>query len=413
MARAVRSIAVAAALVGTLSACGDGADDAADQTTTTGPEATAPLPDNDDEVGDAGDVVGDAEPEGRLELGEVETVAGGLEVPWGLAFVDDDTILVTERPGRVRVIEDGALRPEPIAEIDAVDEGEGGLLGIALRPDLAGERFVYLYYTAEEGNRVVRRPLGDDLTIGDEEVLLDGIPAGRFHSGGRIAFGPDEHLYITTGDATDPDLSADPDSLAGKILRLAPDGSVPDDNPREGSPVWSSGHRNPQGLAWDDDGNLYASEHGPTGEFGGLCCKDELNRIEPGGFYGWPYSSAGIATGQGEPPTEVQEPVAASGADDTWAPAGTAVIADGEGTNVFVANLRAQNLLRFVVSPDDPDDVRSTEVALDGLGRLRAAVVGPDDCLYLTTSNTDGRGQPVTDEDDRVLRACPEAAGGA
>lgn len=157
-----------------------------------------------------------------------------------------------------------------------------------------------------------------DLTFGDEEVLLDDIPAAPAHDGGRIAFGPDGHLYVAAGDALEPETAADEESLAGKILRIDVDGDIPEDNPADASPVYSFGHRNVQGLAWDDDGNLYASEHGPTGEFD-LCCNDELNLIEAGGFYGWPFTMGEVGGADGEPPADTIEPVANSG-DGTWAP---------------------------------------------------------------------------------------------
>jgi glucose/arabinose dehydrogenase len=315
-----------------------------------------------------------------LDFGRVETVASGLEVPWELAFVGERAILVTERPGRVRVVEDGRLREKPVATIDVRAEGEGGLLGIAVR-----EGFAFVYYTAGGGNRVSRFPLRDDLSFGEEEVLIDGIPAAAFHDGGRIAFGPGGMLYVTTGDAGDPESAADRGSLGGKILRLDPEGGAPE--------LWSWGHRNPQGLAWSDDGTMYASEHGPSGEFG-LCCHDEVNEIEQDLYFGWPYRAGFESAAGGDPPAPPIEPLASSG-EDTWAPAG---LAWHDGT-LYLATLAGQRLL--AVSPDG-----AVETALDGYGRLRAAAIGPDGCLYLTTSNRDGRGDPAS-EDDRILRVCP------
>jgi len=339
---------------------------------------------------------------GSLDLENVETVAGELSIPWDVAFADEQTILVTERTGAVRVIEDGRVRPEPAAEIDVRISGEGGLLGIALHPDFPDERLAYLYYTAGDENRVSRFTLDASLRFGDEETVIDGIPAGRIHDGGRIAFGPDGMLYVGTGDAGNGAQAADRDSLAGKILRVTPDGSVPDDNPFAGSAVYSYGHRNVQGLAWDDDGRLYASEHGPTGE-AGLCCHDEINRIEPGSFYGWPYLAGAEPAEEGEAPAEPVAPLAESG-ETTWAPAGLTVHQPTDGpAEVLVATLRGERLLRFELAGDD---IEPPDAILEGFGRLRAARFGPDDCLYLTTSNTDGRGT-AQDDDDRVLRACP------
>lgn len=337
--------------------------------------------------GDGGEATTAEERGERLEFGRVETVVGDLEVPWEIAFV-------TERPGRVRIVDGGRLREEPAAQLDVAASGEGGLLGIALHPEFSDQRFAYVFYTHASGNRLSRFRVTDDLRLENEELLIGEIPAAPFHDGGRIAFGPDGMLYVTTGDAGSPERAADLRSLAGKILRITPAGEVPPDNPFGDSSVWSYGHRNPQGLAWDEQGTLYAAEHGPSGELG-LCCHDEVNWIEKGGFYGWPFRAGRVEAAGGEPPADPVAPIAESG-EDTWAPAGLAWRED----TLFVAALAGERLLR--VSPDG----ERVETALDGFGRLRAAVVGPDECLYLTTSNRDGRGDPQA-EDDRVLRMCP------
>lgn len=320
----------------------------------------------------------------ELDFGLVETVAEGLEVPWAIALAGDDTILLTERPGRIRIVEGGRLRPEPVAELDVVASGESGLLGLALHPDFPDERVAVVYYTGADGNRISRFRVGRDFSFTDERVLVDGISAASFHDGGFVAFGPDGTLYATTGDAGAPEQAADRGSLAGKILRVSLDGDAR---------VHSYGHRNPQGVAWDEDGRMFATEHGPSGELG-LCCHDELNRIEEGSFYGWPFRAGEVDTGAGEAPAEPVPPIATSG-DETWAPGG---IAAHRGS-LYVATLRGERLLRFSPEGGEPETV------LDGLGRLRAVAVGPDGCLYLTTSNRDGRGNPV-ESDDRLLRAC-------
>lgn len=348
------------------------------------------------------------EPEpGELDFDRVETVAEGLEVPWSLAFPDEETILVTERPGTVRAIEDGALRGEPVARIDVTHEGEGGLLGVALHPDFPDPRAGYLYYTLEGENRISRFDVGPDFNFTGEEVLASA-PAATIHNGGHIAFGPDGLLHASTGDAGEPPLSADPDSLAGKILRFEPDGTPAGADAFDGSPALSYGHRNPQGFDWTEDQRLYAAEHGPTGEFG-LCCHDEVNLISEGRFYGWPFIAGGEVPAQGgEPPADPVPPIAASGGGDTWAPGGLAVHEPAGGpVSLLVANLAAERMMRLEVPDGGPRQVAETEIVIDGLGRLRAAVTGPDGCLYFTTSNTDGRGSP-RDGDDRVARVCEQ-----
>jgi aldose sugar dehydrogenase len=394
-ARVVPRVLLALVLVLALAACGtdDEPQDAAPP--DTGPQEQTPAPEP-----------GDEEPQAdELRLGEPEVLATGLEIPWGVAFLPDGRILVTERPGRVRLVEDGELRAEPVAQISGVvHEGEGGLLGIAVHPEFDENRFAYVYYTAADGNRISRYTVGEDGALADEQVILGRLPSAGIHNGGAIAFGPDGLLYATVGDAGEPALAADPNSPAGAILRITPDGGVPDDNPHGDSPVWSTGHRNSQGLAWDDEGRLYAAEHGPTGEFG-LCCKDEVNLVEAGEFYGWPNRAGLEDTGQSaDAPGPPVDPVAASGPDDTWAPGGIAL--HPASSTVLLTNLAGRQLLRIDLAAGEPREVASIETALEGFGRLREIVRGPDDCYYVTTSNRDGRGTPE-DADDRLLRLCP------
>lgn len=320
----------------------------------------------------------------------VEVVARGLEVPWSLAFAPDGRLFVTERPGRIRLVRNGRLESAPVATLPVAAVGEGGLMGLALDPAFAENGHLYVCYTRSAGGRLANRVAR--LTLRDGEaaharVVLDDVPAAPIHDGCRLAFGPDGKLYVTTGDAAQPTLAQRRDSLAGKILRLEPDGGVPGDNPFPGSPVYSLGHRNPQGLAWDPSGHLLAAEHGPSGH-------DEVNRIEPGRNYGWP-DVAG-KNGRGDS----VEPLVESG-DATWAPSGLAIA----GRDVFVAALRGRRLLRFTLGPGET--LRPAEPLLVGTdGRLRAVVVGPDGALYVSTSNRDGRGAPARD-DDRVLRVVP------
>lgn len=333
---------------------------------------------------------------------QAETVARNLEIPWEAEFAPDGRIFMTERPGRVRIIRNGHLDPQPWAILPVAHVGEGGLLGLALAPDFARTGVVYIYYTYQEGgrlwNRVVRMVDRDGRGQVDR-VILDRIPGAQVHDGGRLKFGPDGKLYITTGDARNPNQAQQRESLSGKILRINPDGTIPADNPFPNSPVYSFGHRNPQGLAWHPDTKtMYESEHGPTGEFG-LCCHDEINIIEPGKNYGWPN-----VAGMGGAPRFV-DPIVESGAGDTWAPSGIVMPTSGPWRgSLLIAALRGDHLRRLVLTPPDFRQVTRQEVYFPGeLGRLRDAVQGPDGTLYLLTSNRDGRGRPAPD-DDRLLR---------
>jgi aldose sugar dehydrogenase len=328
----------------------------------------------------------------------VETVADGLVAPWALAWAPDGRLFFTERPGRVRVVEHGVLRAEPVAVLPVSQStSEGGLLGLALAPDFATNGALYVYYTYDDAggprNRVSRLRLGDDGQAGDEMIILDGIPGAGVHDGGRIAFGPDGKLYVGTGDATRRADAQDPSAFNGKILRLNPDGSVPDDNPFPGLLTYSFGHRNVEGLAWQPStGQLYAAEHGPTGE-NGWCCHDEVNRIVRGGNYGWP-EVIGLA---GDP--RFRDPLVESG-EGGWPPGGLAFDTAGD---LWLASLAGGQLWRFGLTGDGTAVADRQQLIAGEYGRLRALVLGPDGALYVATSNRDGRGRPDP-SDDRILR---------
>lgn len=316
-----------------------------------------------------------------------DTLVEGLQVPWGVDFLPDGRAVVTERiSGRVvRIGPDGAVTTLGTVPA-AVPQGEAGLLGVAVSPDFDADRTLYLYLTTGTDNRVVRAEL-DGTRLGRTTVVLDGIPAGFIHDGGRIAFGPDGHLYVTTGETGDPELAQDPRSLAGKILRITTDGRPAPGNPDPGSPVWSLGHRNVQGLAWDDEGRLWASEFGDS-EW------DELNLVEKGGNYGWPQvEGAGGDASYVDP--QLVWPV------DQASPSGLA-FADG---HLWMAGLRGQRLWRIEVSGQG-EASRPRAFFTEEFGRLRTVAAAPDGLLWLTTSNRDGRGEPAP-ADDRILRVRP------
>ena len=334
---------------------------------------------------------------------KVETIADKLDIPWSIVWTPDGTIFFTERNGNLRTIQDGVVLDKPILSLD-VGGVEGGLLGIALDPNYSENHFIYLYYTYNDfistKNKVVRY-VESNLSLSEDKILIENIPGGPFHDGGRIKFGPDNKLYITTGDSGNADLSQDKNSVAGKILRINSDGSIPEDNPISNSPIYSYGHRNPQGLDWDKSGNLVATEHGPSGWHG--VAHDEINVIVPGANYGWPdiigsESMDGLVT-----------PILNTG-DDTWAPSG-AEFYDGEkipqwNGKFFIATLRGNHLHMMDFDLDDNKVISDQKLFEGDFGRLRDVATGPDGYLYFLTSNQDGRGAPVVN-DDRILRIVP------
>lgn len=320
---------------------------------------------------------------------EHEIVAENLSVPWEVVVLGEDRYLVTERTGDLLLVEDGEQYVlESFDDLEDPLLGEGGLLGITIHPEFDENGYVYVYQTVERNsveNTVRRYEVEfDEHELTDETGIIDGIPSDRIHNGGRITFGPDDHLYITTGDAAESELAQETNVLSGKILRLEPDGSIPADNPFDNE-VYSYGHRNPQGLSWDEEGRLWATEHGPSAQ-------DELNLIRAGNNYGWPE-----ITGTDTHP-EMESPKFHSWRYETWAPAGAAAH-DG---SVFFAGLRGERLYEARIADGEINAVVSHFSG--DFGRLRAVTIGPDgESLYLTTSNTDGRGTPA-DTDDRLIR---------
>ncbi len=346
----------------------------------------------------------------------VRTVAAHLEVPWALAFGPEGRLFVTERPGRIRVLPPGRSVDTPpilLRRQETLALGEGGLMGIALHPDFPDPGWIYLSETYgstwNPRNRILRLRRSDTGWVSD--VLVEGIPAASYHNGSRLAFGPDGYLYATTGDAGEPSLAQRISSWAGKILRMTPDGRPAGPNPFQGSGaaayVYSYGHRNPQGLAWHPtSGRLYASEHGPSGEFG-LGGRDEINAVVKGGNYGWPE----VVGAPGRDPYRdplllFHKPHLPPAGMAFWAGSGSS---DGR-RDLFVASLRGELLLRVGLS--ESGTVEGLERLFEEAfyrgvyGRLRAVTAGPDGGLYVTTSNRDGRGRPHP-RDDRILRLTP------
>lgn len=333
----------------------------------------------------------------------IETVTMELEVPWGAAFGPGGDLYLTERPGRVTRVgldrtDNGVVNrtsKEVVADLTdrVASRGEGGLLGLAFHPDDPDLAYTYQTYETAGGlaNRVVRHRVGDGFAR--ESVLLDGIPGATIHDGGRLAFGPDGALYVTTGDAGQGNLAQDRESLAGKVIRLTPDGEPHPDNPFDDA-VFTYGHRNPQGLAWRGD-TLYVTEHGPSS-------KDEINVLRAGGNYGWPEAKGPSDDGRFTDPIATYTPTVAPGSAafyrgpiDSW-----------QG-DFFFGTLAGTHLHRVRI--DGGNEVLEQQRLLDGkYGRLRTVFTGPDDHLYVTTSNRDGRldGSPAP-QDDRVLRIQP------
>ena len=346
-----------------------------------------------DPEGDLPEHGGESDPEDDNTQGseadtlyEPKIIAKNLEVPWEIA-INDDKIYISERGGTIVMI-DGEDKTRKKVKLGAKlsDQAEAGLLGIAMPVDFAKTKTAYAYYSYQQDGAYYQRVVTiEEKNAGWEEssIILDQIPGGKFHQGGRIKIGPDDKLYVTTGDATKPEDAQDLKSLAGKILRVNLDGSIPSDNPFGDSPVYSYGHRNAQGLAWEDKGNFYATEHGDNAH-------DEINRIEAGKNYGWP-----VIEGD-ETANEMESPIVQSG-DDTWAPSGMTYLRG----QFFFTSLRGEGLRRF-----DPKNEKVDQIIAD-VGRIRDAHATADG-IYIITNNTDGRGEPTEDDDRLILIPHPK-----
>lgn len=364
--RTLGLIAASAGLLLALSAC---------TATPTPPPAATPTttPSPSEEAPATPEPLGPREP--SLNLG----------APWSVAFVRNSA-LVSERDSArlLELTEDGEVR-EVATIAGVVHGGEGGLLGLAVSPATDGEQpeFLYAYSTAAEGNRVQRFPITGEpgsLAIGEPTSIIQGIPSASSHNGGRIAFGPDGMLYVTAGDASQPELSQDLSSPAGKILRLTPEGEIPSDNPFDDSPVYSYGHRNPQGIAWAKDGTMYSSEFGQD-------TWDELNVITAGANYGWPAVEGIAGDERFVDPVQQWRPADAS-------PSGIAIAGD----TIYIANLRGQRVRTVPLA----DLTASQDHFVEEYGRIRDVVVSPDGKLWLLSNNTDGRVDP-RENDDRFI----------
>ena len=362
---------------------------------------------------------GNAAPTGAPENAEFESqdsvkfrtevVASNLEVPWAFAWLPNGNLLFTERRGRVRIIESGKLRPEPVYTVPDVEpSSESGLMDISVHPSFASNGFVYLAYSYNQDGRrvkVVRYKFANN-SFSEAKVIIEGVPGAPNHAGMRARFGPDGKLYVTTGDATDWNLAQKLDSLAGKTLRLNDDGAVPPDNPFVKTPgarpeIWSYGHRNAQGLAWQPrTGLMFQTEHGPSSFEGKGSGGDEVNIVEAGQNLGWPVIHHNEKReGMISPLLEYSPACAPASAmfyNGSQFPAWKG--------NFFFGCLRGARIIRVVL---DGRNVVKQENMLAGVyGRIREMAEGPDGYIYFSTSNRDGRGRPAAD-DDRIMRLVP------
>lgn len=327
----------------------------------------------------------------KNEEESIQEVARNLSIPWEIVFLPDNSLLITERPGNLLHIDNSKNQSFKIEGVE--HKGEGGLLGLALHPNFENNQWIYLYFTSKiDGvisNRVERYTINlQTNNLSNKKVIIDNIPGAIYHDGGRIAFGPDGYLYITTGDAGKSGNAQKIDSLAGKILRLTDQGEIPEDNLFKNA-VYSYGHRNPQGIDWDNQNRLWSTEHGPSVIETG---KDEINLISIGSNYGWPIISGN------ETQTNMIPPVIQSGSENTWAPGGMAIYND----TLFFAGLKGESLFSATIEKNQLTNL--SKHFYKEFGRIRNIKIDPDnEWLYLLTSNTDGRGDKK-EGDDKIIK---------
>lgn len=331
----------------------------------------------------------------------VTVLIKNLENPWGMAFLPNGDFLFNERSGNINLLKKGNTDHNVIMVRD-VEVSEGGLLGLAIDPDFNNNHFVYIYETITGSNQVVRLNFENNV-LSQDQVIVAGIPAADNHDGGALSFGPDGYLYLGTGDATSPNLAQDKNSLAGKILRLDRNGNPPPGNPFN-SPVWSYGHRNVQGFDWNKQGEMIATEHGPTGEFG-WCCHDEINLIEAGKNYGWPIAIGGTESDSLVPP------IYQSGLE-VWAPSGCTFIEGAEwGTwenNFIFGALKGERLVRIAISPDGANVQNRQDTLIGTYQRLRNIIQAPDGSLLFSSSNKGTFFPPSLSGDDKIYKMSVE-----
>ena len=322
----------------------------------------------------------------------VEIIAEGLQAPRSIDISKDGRIFISEKRGSIRVVDNGKLLTEPVGDIKAENIGDAGLLGLTLHPNFTQNHLFYVYYTYSNStglfNKVLMLKESNNRII-DSKTILDGIPGNDYRDGGRIKFGLDGKLYVSTGDASIPELSQDLNSLAGKILRINEDGTIPQDNPFSNSAVYAYGFRNAQGLAWaPNSGALYSSDQGGAGN-------DEINLISPGKNYGWPHEECNSSDDDDNrytPPVLCFNP--------SLEPSGIAFAFSnklGYQNHLIVATLKGSHLR------DIDFDSGSQNTILVGYGRLIDLVESEDGSIYVLTSNTDGRALPQQG-DDKILR---------